>query len=188
MPPRARITREMIVGAGFEVAREQGIESVNARTVSERLGCSTQPVMYHFRRIEELRQAVYQRADEYHTGYITDGGDGPPMLSIGLAYIRFAQEEKHLFRLLFQSDGFAGKSVAELIEAEALAPVIGALSGAAGVDGARARAIFTSLFLLVHGYASMFANNSLDYDEAAIAADLKRAFVGAVYAAKEETL
>lgn len=46
MPPKAKITKEMIVDAGVELVRESGIEHVNARAVAERLGCSTQPVMY----------------------------------------------------------------------------------------------------------------------------------------------
>lgn len=181
MPPKAKITRDMIIDAGFAIAREQGIEQVSARTVSERLSCSTQPVMYHFTRIEDMKRAVYQRADEYHTAYLMDARDGHPLLGIGLNYIRFAQTEKHLFRLLFQSDGFAGKSVAELTEAPELAPVIAAMGGDQG------RKAFKLLFLLVHGYASMFANNSLTYDESVIAKDLERAFAGALHAIKEET-
>lgn len=186
MPPKARITRDMIVGAGLEVARERGIEQVNARTVSERLGCSTQPVMYHFARIEDLKRAVYRQADALHTAFITDVRDENPMLAIGLNYIRFAQREKQLFRLLFQSDGFEGKSVAELIKAPELGPVLAVLCGAAGLSPPQAREVFRMLFLLVHGYASMFANNSLAYDENVIAADLARAFAGAVQIAKEE--
>lgn len=180
MPPKARVTREMIVDAGFGIAREQGIEQVNARTVSERLGCSTQPVMYHFRRIEDLKKAVYDQADTYHTAYITDAREGHPLLGVGLSYIRFAREEKHLFRLLFQTNGFAGKSVAELTAAPELAPVIDAMGGEQGKDA------FRLLFLFVHGYASMFANNDLDDDEAIIAADLERVFAGVTQRMKEE--
>ena len=38
MPPKAKITREMIIDAAFEVARAEGAENVNARTVSKKLG------------------------------------------------------------------------------------------------------------------------------------------------------
>ena len=186
MPPKARITREMIVEAGLAVTREQGIEQVSARTVSQRLGCSTQPVMYHFARIEDMKRAIYRRADELHTAFITAVGDGNPMLAIGLNYIRFAQTEKQLFRLLFQSDGFGGKCVAELIEAPELEPVLTVLRSMPGVSPPRVREVFRTLFLFAHGYASMFANNSLAYDETAIAADLERVFAGAVQIAKEE--
>lgn len=48
MPPKAKITKNMIIDAAFQVVREAGVESINARTVAERLNCSTQPVMYHF--------------------------------------------------------------------------------------------------------------------------------------------
>ena len=48
MPAKAKVTKEMIVDAAFAIAREAGVERINARTVSERLHCSTQPVMYHF--------------------------------------------------------------------------------------------------------------------------------------------
>ena len=48
MPPKAKVTKDMIIDAAFEVARESGVENINARTVAKKLNCSTQPVMYHF--------------------------------------------------------------------------------------------------------------------------------------------
>lgn len=56
MPAKAKVTKEMIVDAAFAIAREAGVENINARTVSERLHCSTQPVMYHFATMEELKR------------------------------------------------------------------------------------------------------------------------------------
>lgn len=186
MPPKAKITKEMIVDAGFEVVREHGIEHVNARMVSEKLGCSTQPVMYYFKSMEDVKAAVYRKADRYHTEFLQDIQGDNPMLSIGLAYIRFAQTEKNLFRLLFQSNEFAGKSISELTDAEEIAFVVSALSEAAKVSIVQAKTIFKSLFLFVHGYASMFAYNSLEYDEEVIATDLGRVFTGMIYAAKKD--
>ena len=68
--PKAKVTRDMVVEAAFAVARAAGAEQVNARTVSEKLGCSTQPVMYHFATIEALKRAVYAKADRYHSDYL----------------------------------------------------------------------------------------------------------------------
>ena len=45
MPARIKVTKEMIVDAAFAIARETGAENINARTVSEKLNCSTQTVM-----------------------------------------------------------------------------------------------------------------------------------------------
>ena len=33
MPPKAKITQDMVINAAFEVAREGGGENINARTV-----------------------------------------------------------------------------------------------------------------------------------------------------------
>ena len=56
MPPKPKINRQMILDAAFEIVREQGHEMVNARTIAEKLKCSTQPVMYHFKTMEEIRK------------------------------------------------------------------------------------------------------------------------------------
>lgn len=187
MPPKARITKEMIVDAAFEITRANGIEAVNARTLSEKLNCSTQPVMYHFKKIDDIKRALYEKADAYHSAYITDISGEDPMIEIGLLYIRFAANERNLFRFLFQSDEFSGKSLSELINAEEMKPILAILEEAADMDTQQAKSVFKSLFLFAHGYASMFANNTLKYDEESILSDLTRIWNGAIYAAKEES-
>ena len=102
MPPKPKITKEMIIDTAFEIARKTGAEYISARTVSKELHCSTQPVMYHFATIEKLKKAAYTKADAYHTNFLMqlDHPQGV-MLGIGYNYIRFAVEEPHLFRFLF---------------------------------------------------------------------------------------
>ena len=39
--------------------------------------------------------------------------------------------------------------------------------------------------IFVHGYASLLANNEMDYDEQLLEALLTKVYMGAVYAAKE---
>lgn len=180
MPPKAKITEEMIIDAGFEIARESGAENINARTISKRLGCSTQPVLYHFRKMEEIKKAVYRKVDQYHGEYITAITGSNPMKEIGLLYIRFAAEEKQLFRFLFQSNEFSGKSITELIHAEDVVPLLTIFGEEAGMGMEQAKERFRILFVFVHGYASMFANNSLEYDEKMISLDLEGVFVRAI--------
>ena len=159
MPPKAKITRDMIIDAAFEIARSEGSEHINARTVSKKLGCSTQPIMYHFKTIEELKKSVYDKADRYHFEYITNIHGDNPLKEIGLHYIRFAETEKNLFRFLFQTNEFMGKNISALLNAEELQPIITILRNAVQVNIEQAKTIFRSLFLFAHGYASMFANN-----------------------------
>lgn len=188
MPAKVKVTKDMIIDAAFAIAREAGVESINARTVSERLHCSTQPVMYHFATIEELKRTVYAKADRYYSEYLMNlkSPSKGLTLGIGLNYIRFAIEEPHLFRFLFQSDYFSGSTLLELIDAEELAPVLSAMQSALGVCMEQTKKVFLTVFLFAHGYASIIANNSLKYDEELINSQLEQAYRGAILAAQEQ--
>lgn len=186
--PKAKISREMVVNAAFEIARREGIENVNARTVAEKLGCSTQPVMYHFSKIEEMKRAVFDKADLYHSECLmavrdTDNGI---MLGIGLNYIRFAIHEPHLFRFLFQSGYAIGNSLIDIINSESLRPILEMMSGAMKMDLSQTKEVFLTIAMFAHGYASIIANNSLEYDENTVKEHLTRAYRGAVLAVREE--
>lgn len=187
MPPKPRITRAMILDAAYAIAREQGAEAINARSIAERLGCSTQPVLYRFDHVEDIRREVYRMADEYQSACLMQlPEDTNPMTAIGLNYIRFAAQEKQLFRLLFQSDSFHGQSITELIDAPEIAPVLAVFQQETGLTQVQTKMVFKALFLLVHGYASMLANNTMNYDEAEVVPMLEMAFTGMIGAMKME--
>lgn len=187
MPPKAKITKNMVIDAAFEVVREDGAENINARTVAKKLNCSTQPVMYHFATIEELKKAVYAKTDSYHTEYLMNISEqlGGVMLGIGLNYIRFAIKEPNLFRFLFQSGFTVENSLLEMIDSEELKPVILAMQEAIGMNMAQTKEVFLIISMFAHGYASIIANNSLEYDEELVASHLKQAYRGAVLAVQE---
>ena len=188
MPAKAKVTKEMIVDAAFAVARETGADHMNVRTVSERLNCSTQPVMYHFATMEALKRAVYAKADRYHSEYLMNlkSPQKGPALGIGSNYIRFAIEEPHLFRFLFQSNFFNGTTLLELIDAEELIQVLSAMGEALNLRIEQTKEIFLTIFLFAHGYASLIANNALKYDEEVINSHLEQAYRGAILAAREK--
>ena len=187
MPPKAKVDRQMIVDAAFAIAREAGGDKISARAVARRLNCSTQPVMYHFKTIEELKKAAYREADGFHSEYLIRISGENPILGMGVNYIRFAVEEGNLFRFLFQSNEFSGKSISQLVSAEELQPVIGMLAEAEQLNVQDARTLFRLLFLFVHGYASMFMGNTLAYDEETIRMDLLRIYHGIVQSFREES-
>lgn len=189
MPPKTKITKEMVIHAALEITRELGVENVNARTVSEKLGCSTQPVMYCFKTIENMKRAVHEKLDELHSEYLmnVDPSQGDMMLGIGLNYIRFAIEEPNLFRFLFQS-GFAKESsLVEMIESEQLKPLIDVMREGLDLSERQTKDAFLLLSMFAHGYASIIVNESLTFDEKAAADYLDKAYRGAIYAVQEET-
>lgn len=188
MPPKAKITRDMVIDAAFEIVRTVGAEEISARTVAEKLGTSTQPVMYHFATIAELKRAVYAKADTFHTEYITrfEVENCNIMNKIGRQYIRFAKEEKNLFRFLFQSDFVNGDGIAGIIDTKEAAPIVELMSKATGLDTQKTKKVFLLIAMFAHGYASMLANNTLEYDENVIMAHLELAYKGAFMAVTDE--
>ena len=189
MPPKTRITKDMIVDAAVAVVRQSGFESINVRNVSRQLHCSTQPVMYHFSTIDCLKRVAFARVDQLHGAYMMNIPSGQdPVLSIGLNYIRFAVEEPQLFRFLFQSGCAEENSLLEMIDSEELVPVLAAMQEGSGLSAGQTRDVFLTVALFAHGYASIIANNGLEYDEKLIAEHLERAWNGAVLAVTQEEM
>ena len=54
MPTKIKITKEMILDAAFEIAKEEGIEVVSNRTIAKRLNSSIRPIYYQFENSKEL--------------------------------------------------------------------------------------------------------------------------------------
>lgn len=165
MPKKPTTTKEAMIDGAFELVREKGHEFLTARNLAFFLGCSTQPVMYQFPNLDTLRELTYRKADAFHSEYILSGGD---LMEIGLRYVRFAEEEPRLFRFLFQSGRFSGSSLEELIHSPETAGVLAAVSAEEGLSEKDAAAFFEPLAAIVHGYASLIANNAMKYDPEAI--------------------
>ena len=125
--------------------------------------------------LSELRELVYQHADAFHTNYLLAGAN---LLEIGLRYVRFAKEEPRLFCLLFQSGHFDGSSLQDLIRAPEAAPLLAAAQLSATEDAEAVARRFEALFVVVHGYASLIANNAMPYDPDAIRATLTAIHAG----------
>ncbi|MBQ8569815.1 MAG: TetR/AcrR family transcriptional regulator [Oscillospiraceae bacterium] len=182
MPPKLQITKDMIINAGIGLIRQYGEEALNVRRIASELKCSTQPVMYQFATVDELKSEIYSAADKYHSEYIlsADPQTDDPMLSIGMNYIRFAYEEKKLFRFLFQSDKYANSGISELIDNSDIAPVFDILSQETGLSHEQSKDAFSALFLTVHGIASLLANNSMEYDAGYFEKTLTNVFMGVI--------
>lgn len=144
--------------------------------------------MYHFATIEELKKAAYKETGEYHTEYLMNIPETQEdiMLGIGLNYIRFAVEEPYLFRFLFQSGFAVENSLFEMVNSEELIPVISVMQEEMDINMEQTKEVFITLALFVHGYASIIANNSFEYDEKLIAKHLERVYTGAMLAIQEE--
>lgn len=186
MPPKVKITSNEIIAAAVDIVRESGIDSLNARALAKRLNCSTQPIFRDFRSMDEIKQLVLQKAFEIYVEYIHNAmrqNEYPPYKASGMAYIRFATDERQLFLLLFMRD----RSDEQIPEKEALTDELTELiAKGTGIDEKSAYRLQIEMWMLVHGIAAMAATNYLNITENDASDMLTHAYKGLVSQFKEE--
>ena len=165
MPPKVRITSEDILNAAFELVREEGADALSARTLAQRLNCSTQPIFSNYPNMDALQNAVLGRAYELYverTFASMRSNQYPPFKASGMAYILFAVEEPWLFKLLYMRDRSGEERINDTAESEQIVDVI---VHATGLSTELARRLHEELWVLVHGLAVMYATGFEAYDE-----------------------
>ena len=164
MPPKVKTTREDIINAAVEIVRKDGAAALNARMIASSMNISTQPVFSNFATMGELRLAVVEKVDELCRSYMkeeVDRGEYPTYKASGMAYIRFAKEEKELFKLLYMRDR-SGESASQNAEmTEEMEEIVRDNTGLTGDD---VKLFHLEMWAYVHGIAAMFATGFLDLD------------------------
>ncbi len=98
--PKQRITKEMVIDAAFEIARDSGMEKVMVKSIAEKLNCSVQPIYSYCENMESLRRQVAWCAKKFVQEYIRTHIDRDDLFgSTGRAYVKMAKEEPYLFKI-----------------------------------------------------------------------------------------
>ena len=180
MPPKVRIQKEDIINAAVEIVRQQGMEALNARNVAAALRCSTQPVFSNFATMDALRLEVVRASDALCREYIrreTESGLYPAYKSAGMAYIRFARDEKKLFQLLYMRD----RSSEHFPEDDSLTvDMEKEVQDGTGLNAAESQLFHLEMWAFVHGIASMFATEFLELDWELVSRMLTDAYQGLI--------
>ncbi|MBE6620195.1 MAG: TetR/AcrR family transcriptional regulator [Ruminococcaceae bacterium] len=158
MPPKVKITKEDIIQTALTLVREGGEASLNARSIAAALNCSTQPVFSNFATMEELQKATVAAAYDCYVGFLVrevENGAYPKYKAFGRGYIRFAKEERALFKLLFMRDR-GGEDLSPTPDFEASVDMIVAANG---VTREQATRIHLEMWACTHGIATMIATS-----------------------------
>lgn len=178
MAPKTKVTKQQIVAAGLELAREAGPGAINARAVARKLNCSTQPVFSNYAAMDELEKDVLTTASglyEAHMAAAAQSEKHPPYKAMGLAYIDFARREPELFRWLFMRDR-TGEDIPDG-RAENR-QIIRLIADKAGLDEDSAWRFHLEMWLFVHGVAAMLATGYINWDETQVSDMLTDMFEG----------
>ena len=118
--PKQRITKETVVNAAFEIARNSGMEQVMVKNIADKIGCSVQPIYSYCKNMEGLRQDVVDQVGIFIRKYVAEHIDHEDLFaSTGRAYICLAKEEPFLFKIFILHQRKGVSSLKDLYEKEA---------------------------------------------------------------------
>ena len=177
MPARRKASKNEIIDAAFEVLREGGFAAVNARSVAAKLGCSTQPIYFSFRNMDELKTALAERAAELHTRRVRESlraheGNDSRYSSYGMGFVKFAAEERQLFRWLYLEDGQSGDYRSDVLADE----VIGVITDEFGYSAETARNFHRDMTYFTYGLAILANTGHLNLTESGLREAFRREF------------
>lgn len=173
----AKTTKEDIIKSAYEIVREKGIENLNARALAKELKCSTQPIMYQFSSMEEIKKEVLQKAIETYKSYISKGiNEEFAYKSMGYNYIRLAKEEPNIYKLVFSTK--TNLTVENfMLEDRFYEEIEKAISKRTKMDKDAILSFHKKMWLLTHGIASLIADKTCSFTDEEIGMFLTEEFV-----------
>ena len=177
MPAVRKVSKEQIIDAAVDVLRDDGFSAINARSVAKKLGCSTQPIYFSFRNMEELKAALTERAIQMHTQRVRDSlriheGNDSRYGSYGMGFVKFAAEEKQLFRWLYLEGEQLGPYQKDVLTSE----VISVITEEFGYEEDVARRFHQDMVYFTYGLAILANTDHLHLTEAELREAFRREF------------
>lgn len=167
MARKESITRDFLIDSAFILCKEEGFGNVTARKLAAKAGCSTQPIFRLYENMEDLCADIYLKTVTFYKFfYINCTKCNPePFVDMGLAYIKFATQEKQLFRMLFTEESRTfSKSLYEILNSDQGFVVAEfAKANKAGVKDPQG--LFTKMWIFIHGIACMSLTGDYDLDD-----------------------
>ena len=177
MPAVRKVSKEQIIDAAVDVLRDDGFSAINARSVAKKLGCYTQPIYFSFRNMEELKAALTERAIKMHTQGVRDSlriheGNDSRYSSYGMGFVKFAAEEKQLFRWLYLEGEQLGPYQNDVLTSE----VISVITEEFGYEEDVARRFHQDMVYFTYGLAILANTDHLHLTEAELREAFRREF------------
>ncbi|WHY86874.1 helix-turn-helix domain-containing protein [Neobacillus novalis] len=111
MAPKKKFSKDDIIEAAFEIAREEGIDNITVRKVADKIGSSIAPIYVNFTDVDELKNAVLKKIHDISQQMLMTKYSENPFLNIGIASLKFAREYKVLFKDLVMNSNTHLKNI-----------------------------------------------------------------------------
>lgn len=156
--PKQRITKETVVNAAFEIARNSGMEQVMVKNIADKIGCSVQPIYSYCKNMDSLRQDVVEQTNRFIQEYVVAHIDKDDLFrSTGRLYIRLAQEEPHLFRIFILHQRKGISSLNDLYQSETNPHVAEVIASDLHISVAQAKQLHLNMLIYTIGIGTIFS-------------------------------
>lgn len=156
--PRQRITKDMVVGAAFEIVRNDGMEQITAKNIADKIGCSVQPIYSYCKNMDGLKRDVVLKTKEFIQEYVAVRLEGDNIFeSTGKAYIQLAGEEPHLFRVFILHQRENITSLSDLYQSEANPRMAEWIAKNMGISVPQARELHLNMLIYTIGLGTILA-------------------------------
>lgn len=180
MPPKEKISKVTVTDTAFAMTKEYGFKEVTARKLAQQLGCSTQPIFRAYENMDELRAELFYMSTEYFNERILSkkSRTKPLYLTVSLAYVELARQEKNLFELIASIDDFGSQTIEEFLQKDEWKEIVNNLPDTEGKSEEQKRELFMMLWMFVHGLASLTVSGRIELSDKKIKDLLTRAYDG----------
>ncbi len=186
MPPKEKVSKDMVRQAAFEMTKELGFGQVTARSLASRLKCSTQPIFRAYANMDELRTDVFSMSTEFFVEEMMHKKSRtmPVYMSMGMTYIDLAVREKNLFELIASVDDFTKGTFSENLPENDVNELLNKLPDTDELSSGQKHELFLMVWMFTHGVAAMVAGGRVSLSEKEIRTLLRKAYDGFVMAQK----
>lgn len=156
MPTTPKIPKETILQYALEMLIRDGYSSINIKTLAKKIGCSTQPISWHFGNMENFRNALTEYALNYANSKMLSASEGMLGFSnVGVGYIDLAFDEPNLFRYLYMSgeSGYYAGGFDILTTADTNSAMIEQIANQLGTSADKVSEFFRNTIIYTHGLA-----------------------------------
>jgi len=174
MPRSTIISQEVIIETAFEMVRQEGFSVLSARNIAKKIGCSTQPIYWCYKNMNDLKAEICKKALPYLQNVMLGySKTGDPFMDLGLGYVRMAYTEPALFKAFYMDNIMNVKLTDIFPESERVVEIMRKSEECRNLSDEELKNSIAKGWMLAHGIASLVAVGMLVYDEDKILERLK---------------
>ena len=179
MGRKPQVTKDIILEAALRMLIRDGYAAITIKSLAAEVGCSTQPIVWHFENMNGFRRAFFEYCIEYAKSQFTvwNGSLDDLLTETARGYITIACNMPNLFRFVFvdNKEECRNSDVVQKLQLDNTKKIIWLLCQEKGLTEEQAESFLMNYEFYIHGIASYTASGFVNFPEEEIITMANRA-------------